>query len=124
MNEAIEFTPVFSCMAVSDKMQPEYQHRWFLVDENNQVLENSEDKTAELDLSIRFAYLVFRAPGMLRLDIPIEVLEDDDAAFESVSIGGQTKRAVNEGELATAWFSNYYGKTVHLMKLHPEDHKA
>ncbi len=123
MNETVKYTPVFSCVAVSDTVQPAYQNRWFLVDEHSQVLE-ATDKTAELSLAIRFAYLVFRAPGMLRLDIPIEVLEDDGDAFESITLNGRSKRAVNEGELATAWFSNYYGKTVHLMKLHPEDHKA
>ncbi|MDD3758235.1 MAG: hypothetical protein PHN76_08725 [Advenella sp.] len=111
-------------MAVRDSVQPEYQNRWFLMDENAQVLEDSEGKTAELSLSIRFSYLVFRAPGMLRLDIPMDVLEDDEEAFESITLNGQSLRAVNEGELATAWFSNYYGKTIHLMKLHPEDHQA
>lgn len=124
MNETAKFTPVFSCMAVRDSVQPEYQNRWFLMDENAQVLEDSEGKTAELSLSIRFSYLVFRGPGMLRLDIPMDVLEDDEEAFESITLNGQSLRAVNEGELATAWFSNYYGKTIHLMKLHPEDHQA
>lgn len=124
MNETTKFTPVFSCMAVSDTVQPAYQNRWFLIDENAQVLEDIDGKTAELLLSIRFSYLVFRAPGMLRLDIPIEVLEDDEEAFEPITLNGQALRAVNEGELATAWFSNYYGKTIHLMKLHPEDHQA
>ncbi|MFV9474881.1 hypothetical protein ACM5Q9_10725 [Advenella sp. RU8] len=123
MNEATKFTPVFSCVAINEAVQPAYQNRWFLVDENHRVLEDMS-KTSELALSIRFAYLVFRAPGMLRLDIPMEVLEDDEEAFEPINIDGQTRRAVNEGELATAWFSNFYGKTVHLMKLHPDDHKA
>ncbi|MBK1781680.1 hypothetical protein JHL22_10660 [Advenella sp. WQ 585] len=124
MNKTVKFTPVFSCAGVSDAVQTAYQNRWFLVDENGQVLEDTTDKTAALSLSIRFAYLVFKAPGMLRLDIPIEVLEDDEDAFEPITLNGHLKRAVNEGELATAWFSNYYGKTVHLMKLHPEDHQA
>ncbi|WP_189385211.1 hypothetical protein [Advenella faeciporci] len=124
MSETTKFTPVFACMAVSDAVQSAYQNRWFLIDENAQVLEDTDGKTAELSLSIRFAYLVFRAPGMLRLDIPIEVLEDDEEAFEPITLDGQSLRAVNEGELASAWFSNYYGKTVHLMKLHPEDHQA
>lgn len=115
------FNPVIQCMPVKGDIQPDYQQRWLLVDENGRLLADPV-KTAEIELSIRFSYLVFRAAGMLRLDIPMEVLEDDEDAFETVYIDGKPVRAVNEGELATAWFSNFYGKTVHLMKIHPADH--
>ena len=75
----------------------------------------------QIELSIRFDYLVIRAPGMLRLDIPVDVLEDDEEAFEEAQLDGRALRVVSEGQLADAWFSKLLERPVRLVKLHPEE---
>jgi hypothetical protein len=75
----------------------------------------------QIELSIRFDYLVIRAPGMLRLDIPVDVLEDDEDAFEQAQLDGRALRVVSEGQLADAWFSKFLERPIRLVKLHPDE---
>lgn len=57
---------------------------------------------------------------MLRLDVPLDVIEDDDSVERSARIGGSDVRVVDEGELASAWFSQRLGQPCRLVKVHPE----
>lgn len=134
-----EFTPIVACAAVQGRqLVPEYQNRWVLVNAANQVvlaapaqvLDGEVDtvctadnvhsldhqKLQQLTISIKFGYLVLQAPQMLRLDIPMDVIEDDESAFESIDFQGQTQRAVSEGDLAAQWLSVYFGQALRLMK--------
>lgn len=134
-----EFTPLVACVAVQGRqLVPEYQNRWVLVNTANQVvfaapvkvLDEGMDtvcatdnihildhqKLQQLTISIKFGYLVLQAPQMLRLDIPMDVIEDDESAFESIDFQGQAQRAVSEGDLAAQWLSVYFGQALRLMK--------
>lgn len=103
-------------------IEPQHHLRWFLWEpEAQQLVANNDPALASLSVDVRFAYLVLRAPGMLRLDIPMEVIEDDDEAFELLNLNGESVRAVTEGELAQAWLSTYFGRVVCLMKRHPDE---
>ncbi len=112
----MSYTPIMYCAAVDRALDPEYQNRWLLVDTHNHCLAADLPKLADIQLEIKFGYLAIRAPEMLRLDIPMDVIEDDESAFETVVCDGQHLQAVNEGDLAAQWFSVYLGQDVRLMK--------
>ena len=65
-------------------------------------------------------YLVLRAPGMLRMDIPLEVIEDDDSVLRQAMIGAQQVVVVDEGDLAATWFGHVTGQICRLVKVHPD----
>ncbi|NOL50475.1 MOSC N-terminal beta barrel domain-containing protein [Pelistega europaea] len=115
----ISYTPIMHCPAVVGReIDKEYQHRWVIVDAQKQVVPATTPKLADIQVDIKFGYLVLRAEGMLRLDIPMEVIEDDESAFEWITItqDAPTVRTVSEGDLAAQWFSVYLGQPVRLMK--------
>ncbi|WP_031274416.1 MOSC N-terminal beta barrel domain-containing protein [Pelistega indica] len=113
------YTPIMQCPAVQNKeVVEDYQNRWVLLDEDNKLLSKDHPKIVDMTLDIKFGYLVIRAPGMLRLDIPMDVLEDDESAIETIAderLG--SKRVVSEGDLAAQWLSVYFGRPVRLMKI-------
>lgn len=111
------YTPIMYCGAVANREKDDtYQNRWFLVDANNQSVLATTAKLAEVEVEVKFGYLAIRAPEMLRLDIAMDVIEDDEDAFEQVVCEGETCRAVSEGDLAAQWFSVYLGQEIRLMK--------
>jgi len=70
---------------------------------------------------LRYGYLTLRAPGMLRMDIPLEVEEDDDSVVCSIHVGTQIIAAVDEGDFAATWLSNVLQRPCRLVKRHPPD---
>ena len=113
--------PIYQCRTIAGQARPAAQLRWLLIDDTSQALSRDEPKLQEIELAIRFDYLVIRAPGMLRLDIPIDVVEDDEDAFEGVRLGDRSLQAVSEGALADAWFTKLLERPVRLVKLHPDE---
>ncbi len=116
-----EFQPIYQCPPITGPIKPAAQLRWLLIDDQSQALAKDDPDLQQVELSIRFDYLVIRAPGMLRLDIPVDVLEDDEDAFESATVGSREIRVVSEGQLADAWFSKLLNRQVRLVKLHPDE---
>ncbi|MNR05370.1 hypothetical protein D3C85_1213990 [compost metagenome] len=57
---------------------------------------------------------------MLRMDIPLDVIEDDDSVRYSMKVGEQVIDVIDEGELAAAWISNFVQVPCRIMKVHPE----
>jgi hypothetical protein len=74
----------------------------------------------EVLVDIKMGYLVLRAPGMLRMDIPLDVIEDDDSVRRSVQIGTQLTDVVDEGDVAAVWFGHVTGTLCRLVKVHPD----
>ncbi len=98
-----------------------YDRRWLLADEDGVWLDVHQcPELATIDVELKMGYLVLRAPGMLRMDIPLDVIEDDDSVRFTARIGDQMVDVVDEGELAAAWMSNVVGRTCGLMKIHPD----
>lgn len=114
-------TPIAACQTLNDPDALDYDRRWLVVDENGQWLDATRAQgLSQIELGVRFGYLVLRAPGMLRLDIPMDVIEDDDSVVGEARVGTQTVRVVDEGELAAAWFTDFLGTPARLVKVHPE----
>ncbi|MER1966913.1 MOSC N-terminal beta barrel domain-containing protein [Castellaniella sp. GW247-6E4] len=114
-------TPIAACQALDHPGAPAYDRRWLVVDEDREWLDASRaEGLARIELGIRFGYLVLRAPGMLRLDIPMDVIEDDDSVVGEARVGSQAVRVVDEGDLAAAWLAELLGRPARLVKVHPE----
>lgn len=108
----LQFGPTLCC-------DPQYENRWFLVDEQQRSL--SATACASLDaltVRIHFGQLQFAVEGMLRLEIPLDVLEDDDEV-RRIALDESSKseiKAIDEGGLAAVWFSNVLGRPCLLYK--------
>jgi hypothetical protein len=57
---------------------------------------------------------------MLRLDIPLDVLEDDDSVRGQAQVGGRPVDIVDEGELVATWVSKFLERPCRLVKVHPD----
>ncbi|MDV2118014.1 MOSC N-terminal beta barrel domain-containing protein [Alcaligenes faecalis] len=97
------------------------QGRWVLGNDQGQVLTaDALPALAGLGMELRFGQLVLRAPGMLRLDIEVDVIEDDPDSFSLWQENGQTVQLVDEGDLPAQWFSRYTGQPLRLLKRLPQ----
>ncbi|ARP79877.1 hypothetical protein CAL12_02925 [Bordetella genomosp. 8] len=115
------YHPVAHCGGLDDPRAADYDRRWLAVNSGGQwITRDACPKLADISVELRFGYLVLRAPGMLRIDIPLDVIEDDDSVRTAVLVGQQAVDVVDEGELAAAWISNYTGIPCRLMKVHPD----
>jgi uncharacterized protein YcbX len=98
-----------------------YHHRWLVVDDSGHWLTAQTcPALTGVVTDIKIGYLVLRAPGMLRMDIPLEVIEDDDSVLRQATIGAQQVAVVDEGDLAAVWFGHVTGRACRLVKVHPD----
>lgn len=115
------YHPIAACDGLADADAAECDRRWLVVDDTGVWLaQNRCAKLAQVQVGLRFGYLVIKAPGMLRLDIPVDVIEDDDSVRRQVRVDAQQVDVVDEGDLAASWFSNFLGQPCRLVKLHPD----
>ncbi|MGB6103508.1 MAG: MOSC N-terminal beta barrel domain-containing protein [Pusillimonas sp.] len=113
--------PVAACGGTASAAAAPYDKRWLVVDDAGHWLSQSHgERLADIQVEVRLGYLVLRAPGMLRLDIPLDVIEDDDSVRGVAAIGAQQVDVVDEGELAAAWITRFLGQPCRLVKVHPE----
>lgn len=99
----------------------QYDRLWMVVDEAGDFLsQRQHPRMALVETALRFGTLVLRAPGMLRLDVPIDVEEDAPETWRTVRVWGQAVQAVDEGELCAEWFSRFLGLRCRLVKFHPD----
>jgi len=120
MSEA-SYTPVAGCAPLADARAAAYHQRWLVGDDHGRWLAPFAcPALRDVEVTLRLGYLVLRAPGMLRLDIPLDVLEDDDSVCGVVQVGDRDIAVVDEGDLAAAWFSQCLGRSCRLYKVHPD----
>jgi uncharacterized protein YcbX len=113
--------PVVACSPSSHRQASLYHHRWLVVDEEGRLITaQSCPALADVTTDIKLGYLVLRAPGMLRMDIPLDVIEDDDSVLRQALVGEQQVQVVDEGDLAAVWFGHVTGRVSRLVKVHPD----
>ncbi|GAA5232491.1 hypothetical protein FOZ76_00415 [Verticiella sediminum] len=116
--------PIDGCGALEDEDADKYQAQWLLVTPEFEPIDLDEHPALDqVSLKLHLGYLVITAPGMLRLDIVPDVLEDDESVWRTAHRDGIPFSVVDEGDLAAAWFSNYLGTPVRLAKRMPEGSK-
>ncbi|MVW80832.1 MOSC N-terminal beta barrel domain-containing protein [Bordetella sp. 02P26C-1] len=115
------YQPIAECGTTEQSQAADYHRRWLIANDAGTWL-NRElcPRLAEIAVELRMGYLVMKAPGMLRLDIPLDVIEDDDSVRRQILLGDQTVDVVDEGDLASAWVSNFLGIPSRVLKVHPE----
>lgn len=112
-------TPVIAANSVSHHQASEYNRRWMFADKNNNAITDN-NKLQDINVDIKFGYLVLQAPGMMRLDIPLEVLEDDDG-FDTVNINNKQVTVVDEGEVASVWATKFLEQEAKIVKVYPPE---
>lgn len=105
--------------SISHPDAKDYHRRWLIVDDAGEWFSDT-DRLATIEPDIRYGFLALQAPGMLRLDIPLDVIEDDDSVRLQVAVDGQDVDVVDEGEVAATWASACLGEPCRLVKIHPE----
>lgn len=115
------YQPVAGCATLDDAAAARYHRCWAVIDDAGRILESSQCPSLQkIQASLRFGYLVIKAEGMLRLDIPLDVIEDDDSVVFEATHGKHRVKVIDEGELAAAWVSNCLGRKCRLVKIHPD----
>lgn len=94
-----------------------YDGQWLLVTPEWEALDVDEFPMLEqVTMELRLGYLVITAPGMLRLDLVPDVIEDDESVWRRARDEDGEFTVVDEGDLAAAWFSNYIDSPCRLVK--------
>ena len=109
--------PVVGARQVAAAAAAPYHARWRVLDASGQPVDTGEPGLADVSVELRFGYLVLRAPGMLRLDIPLEVIEDDPTVLRSIAVAGESLTVADEGDWAAEWFSRVLGRPARLVKV-------
>ena len=103
-------------LPAADGADAAYAGRWAVVLDDGEIPEADAPEVQEVTLECRMGYLVLRAPGMLRLDVPLDVVEDDPSVVEELTLRSRTLRVVDEGEWASAWLTQVTGRSARLVK--------
>lgn len=97
-----------------------YDREWMIVDENGVFLtQRSHPKMALISPRIKSETLELRAPGMLRLEIPLDLPDPNTAPTLDVEVWGTKVKAYDCDETTAAWFSNAVGAKCRLVRFHP-----
>lgn len=113
------YSPIAAGSGLSSPDAADYHQRWLVIDDTGQWI-NDASLLAKIEVDMRFGYLVLKAPGMLRLDIPLDVIEDDDSVRGYAQVGQQQVDVVDEGEVAATWATACLGRPCRLVKVHPQ----
>jgi uncharacterized protein YcbX len=119
--------PIKSCGGVAQTRTQlgeaglEHDRLWMVVDDHGEFLSQREvPRMALVRTAIRLNELRIRAPGMIGIDLPIDVEEDEPDVVRRVSVWNDVVDAVDEGDYVAAWFTEFLGRTARLAKLHPQ----
>lgn len=122
--------PIKSCGGIALDRSPigmaglHNDRRWMVVDAGGIFLsQRSHPAMARIRTELRDGYLIVTAPGQPRLDIPVDVIEDDDSVRTRVTVWRDEVDAVDEGDLAAQWFGALLGTPCRLVKVHPQSRR-
>jgi uncharacterized protein YcbX len=97
-----------------------YDREWMVVDVRGGFLTQRDyPRMALITPRLKADTLELHAPGMLRLEIPLELPSPDDARVLQVQVWDDSVQAYDCDEKTAAWFSNAVGVTCRLVRFHP-----
>lgn len=97
-----------------------YDREWMVVDAQGEFLTQREhSKMALITPRLKADTLELRAPGMLRLEIPLDLADPDEAPTLNVRVWNDTVKAYDCDDTTAAWFSNAIGVACRLVRFHP-----
>lgn len=98
-----------------------YDREWMVVGEDGQFLTQREyPRLALVTPRIRLDTLELRAPGMLRLEIPLGLPAPEDERLAEVKVWDDALNAYDCDETTATWFSQVIGTPCRLVRFHPE----
>jgi uncharacterized protein YcbX len=98
-----------------------YDREWMVVDANGQCLTQREHpKMALIVPRLKADTLELRAPGMLRLEIPLGLPDPEETVAIEVEVWEERLKAYDCDALTAAWFSNYLGVPCRLVRFHAD----
>ncbi|WP_019142047.1 MOSC domain-containing protein [Noviherbaspirillum massiliense] len=97
-----------------------YDREWMVVDAHGEFLtQRSCPRMTLVTPRIKADTLELRAPGMMRLEIPLDLPDPDEAPTLEVRVWGDTVKAYDCDDTTAAWFSNVLGQPCRLVRFHP-----
>lgn len=97
-----------------------YDREWMVVDLEGRYLTQREyPRMATIKPRLRSDTLELRAPGMLRLEIPLGLPDPEDERTMEVSLWDDKLLAYDCDEVTATWFSNAVGAPCRLVRFHP-----
>ncbi|WP_283443550.1 MOSC domain-containing protein [Noviherbaspirillum suwonense] len=129
----LTFYPIKSCAGISLSSatltgaglmhEHVYDREWMLVDDDNNFLTQREHpRMALITPRLRSETLELRAPGMLRLDLTLDLPDPDTASRRTVKLWQHTLDAYDGDSVTRQWFSQFLGVSCQLVRFHPEAH--
>ncbi len=101
-----------------------YDREWMVVDlQGNFLTQREYPRMALIRPRIRAETLEVRMPGMMGLDLPLDLPHPDDAHTIEVKVWNDTVPAYDCDELTATWFSKALGTPCRLVRFHPEAHR-
>jgi uncharacterized protein YcbX len=97
-----------------------YDREWMVVTEDGQFLTQREyPRMALISPRIKTETLELRAPGMLRLEIPLGLPDPEHEKTIEVKLWDDTWLAYDCDDTTAAWFSAAVGVACRLVRFHP-----
>ncbi|HEY8607160.1 MAG TPA: MOSC N-terminal beta barrel domain-containing protein [Noviherbaspirillum sp.] len=98
-----------------------YDREWMVVDlSGNFMTQREYPRMALIVPRIKADTLELRAPGMLRLEVPLGLPAPEDERTLEVRVWGETIRAYDCDETTATWFSNFLGTPCRLVRFHAD----
>lgn len=98
-----------------------YDREWMLVDDDGNFLSQREHpRMALITPRLRSETLELRAPGMLRLDIALDLPDPVQAPTRQVMIWQHALKAFDGDSVSRTWFSQFLGVSCQLVRFHPD----
>jgi len=96
-----------------------YDREWMVVDEQGQCLTQREHpRMALIAPRLKTDTLELRAPGMLRLEIPLGLPDPEIERTRQVTVWDDTVLAYDCDEITATWFSRAVGVPCRLVRFH------
>jgi uncharacterized protein len=98
-----------------------YDREWMVVDlDGNFMTQREHPRMALIVPRIKADTLELRAPGMLRLEVPLGLPAPEDEQTLQVKVWNETVTAYDCDATTAAWFSNFLGTPCRLVRFHAE----
>lgn len=124
--ESLHVYPIKSCAGVSPAQGLlietgfELDRAWMVVDAHAEFVTQRElPRLALVHPSLGRSDMVLRAPGMLKLHVSLDAVEQRTR----VRVWDDEVAAYDMGELAAQWFSDFLGRPLRLVRFDPEQRR-
>ena len=98
-----------------------YDREWMVVDADGQFMTQREHPRMALIVPrIKADTLELRAPGMLRLEVPLGLPDPSEETTLTVQVWDDSVQAYDCDETTATWFSKFLGVPCRLVRFHAE----